>query len=360
VAAGESAVVRFKMPVAGVTSAHDLIRGLITWDNSKQQDAVLMKSDGLPTYHLANVVDDHLMEISHILRAEEWIPSVPLHVQLYRAFVWQIPAYAHLPVMLNPLGPDGKPVLPGKLSKRKQLPTVAETEDEDTPKTPDYTQVREFREEGYLPEALFNFLALQGAGYSASEEIFTRDQLIELFTLDRVKPSPARLDYKKLDRFNSLYIRSLPVEELARRLRPYLLQAGLEVNTEVLLQVTPLIQERLTQLDEVVSWAGFFFQEEIQVDPADLVGKDLTAEQSRAVLARARETMAGLPSFGHDSLETTLRDLAEELELKAGTLFGMLRQALTGQKVAPPLFGTMIVLGRALTLQRIRQAEEKL
>jgi glutamyl-tRNA synthetase len=343
-AAGDPYVVRLAMPLEGTTSFVDLIRGEITVENSTQDDLVLLKSDGLPTYHLANVVDDHFMEISHIMRADEWIPTAPRHVRLYEAFGWEMPAIAHLPIILDPSGK-------GKISKRKKQ--VGDTVY--------YVLVREFMEAGYLPEAMFNFLARIGWSMDAETEVFSREEAIANFDLDGVNPAPASPPYSKLEWLNGVYVRQLPVEELARRLYPVLQGAGLEVEPETVLAVTPLIQERLKTLSDVLALTDFFFEDEVVYDsPEALVGKKMDAPASLSALRRARAALAGVPTFDQEALEGALRTLADELGLKAGQLFGIIRVAVTGRTVAPPLFGTLAVLGRERALTRVDMAEEQL
>jgi len=325
-------VIRLAVPLEGQTSFHDIIRGDTTVENSSLDDLVLLKSDGYPTYHLANVVDDHFMAISHIMRADEWLPSVPRHVLLYQAFGWEIPIYAHLPVILAPTGK-------GKLSKRHG--GVA---------------VHDFRREGYLPEAMVNFLARVGWSYDDKTEFFTRQELIEKFDLEGVNKSPAAFSYDKLDWMNGTYIRQLGLDELAERLLPFLTGADLATVQRIAL----LVQERLKKLAEVVELTDFFFTAELDYDLRLLIGKKMTAEESLAALARARETLASLPDFGEETLELALRALAEEMGLKAGQLFGVIRVAVTGKKVAPPLFGTLAILGREKVLQRLDKALEML
>jgi len=325
-------VIRLAVPLEGQTSFHDVIHGDTTVENSTLDDIVLLKSDGYPTYHLANVVDDHLMEISHIMRADEWLPSVPRHVLLYRAFGWEIPIYAHLPVILSPTGK-------GKLSKRHG--GVA---------------VRDFRQEGYLPEAMVNFLARLGWSYDDKTEFFTRQELIEKFDLEGVNKSPAAFSYDKLDWMNGIYIRQLELDDLAGRLLPFLTGAGLPAELTTVRRIAPLVQERLKKLAEVVEWTDFFFKTELDYDPQLLVGKKMTAAQSLAVLRRTREALAGLPAFDEGTLEPALRALAEEMGLKAGQLLGVIRLAVTGKEVAPPLFGTLAILGKERVLQRLDKA----
>jgi len=334
-------VVRFKMPLDGQTIVHDLIRGDIVFQNVELEDLVLLKSDGLPTYHLANVVDDHLMGITHIMRADEWIATAPLHRQLYRAFGWDMPAIAHLPVILSPSGK-------GKLSKRDQ------GFQEDGVQV--LIQVREFREAGYLPEAVVNFLLNTGWAFGGDREVFSVDEAMRRFRLEDINPAPARLPYEKLEWLNGVYIRNLPAEELAHRLRPYLDAAGLATDMPLLLQVAPLIQERIKTLREAVEMVGFVFRGQITVEPAMLIQKKMDAPSTARALRAAHETLAALPDFSAATQEPAMRALAERLGLKAGQLFGAVRVAVTGQTVSPPLFETMEVLGRQISLQRILRA----
>jgi len=343
-AAGEAHVIRLKVPLEGEITVHDRIRGDITFQNSILQDAVLMKSDGYPTYHLANVVDDHYMKISHILRGDEWVNSLPLHMHLYRAFGWTPPEMAHLPLILNPTGK-------GKMSKREE-------------RAPDGRLmpvfVRSFEEAGYLPEAMINYLALLGWSYDDKTEIMSRQELIERFTLERVNASPAVWNYQKLDHFNGYYIRQLPVEELARRVRPFLERAGYRVEWSRLLAIVPLIQERITRLSDAVEAADFFFLEELRpYDPAELVPPKGDAALAEAVLRRARQVL-GAVEFRREALESALRAEAEAMGVKAGVFFQPVRVACCGRKAAPPLFETLEVLGRETCLKRIGRALELL
>jgi glutamyl-tRNA synthetase len=343
-AAGESHTVRFKAPLDGEITVHDLIRGDIAFQNSILQDTVLMKSDGIPTYHLANVVDDHLMEISHILRGDEWVNSLPLHIHLYAAFGWQPPIMAHLPLILNPTGK-------GKMSKRED-------------RAPDGRLlpvfVRSFEETGYLPEAMINYLALLGWSFDDKTEIMSRAELIERFGLDRVNASPAVWNYEKLDHFNGCYIRLLPVEDLADRLLPFLEAAGYRVEREKLLAVVPLIRERITRLSDAVAVADFFFLDELApYNTADLIPPKGDASLALAVLNRARQVLA-TAGFQRDALEAALRPEAEALGLKPGSMFQPIRVATCGRKAAPPLFETLEVLGRDVCLKRIDQAIRQL
>lgn len=342
-ASGDSCVIRLAMPIEGTTSFTDMIRGEITVENHTQDDLVLLKSDGLPTYHLANVIDDHFMEISHIMRADEWIPTAPRHIRLYQAFGWKMPTIAHLPIILDPSGK-------GKISKRKkQVGTKVY-----------YVLVHEFREAGYLPDAMLNFLARIGWGLDAETEIFDRDEAVARFDLCAVNPAPASPPYSKLDWLNGVYIRQMSTDELARQLYPVLQNAGLEVEPATVTAVTPLVQERIKTLNEVTALADFFFEDEITYEPQALIGKKMDVASTLVALGRTHETLADLSVFDQETLETVLRALADDLDLKAGQLFGVIRVATTGKKVAPPLFGTLAVLGRERSLARIKQAQELL
>jgi len=333
-------VVRFKTPLEGVTTYVDVIRGQSAVDNRTLDDLVLFKSDGFPTYHLANVVDDHLMDITHIMRGDEWLPSVPRHVLLYQAFGWEPPVFAHLPVILSPTGK-------GKMSKRKTVGAGGQEYN---------VLVRDFRQKGYLPEAMINFLALVGWGYDDKTEQFSREELIHYFTLDGVNKSAAAFSYDKLDWLNGVYIRALEADDLAARLLPVLRGAGFDPDPETVQGLVPLVRERLKRLTDVVDMTDFFFAGEVTYDPALLAGKKMTLAESTAALEKAITALALLPDFEENTLEAALRALVDELGLKAGQLFGVIRVAVTGKTVSPPLFGTLHVLGRERSLARMRQA----
>ncbi len=335
-AQGITPVVRLKVPLEGQTSFHDVLYGTITVENETLDDLVLLKSDGFPTYHLAVVVDDHLMEISHIMRADEWLPSVPKHILLYNAFGWEMPIFAHLPLILRPTGQ-------GKLSKRHGD-----------------VEIRDFRRKGYLPAAMINYLARVGWSYDDKTEIFSREELIRCFDLSGVNNSPARFSYERLEWMNGYYIRQLDADDLAERLVPFMVEAGFDATVAEMRPIVPLIQERLKTLAEVVDKAHFFFKEELEYDAGLLIGKKMTAHESLAALRHARDLLAALPDFRPETTEPPMRALADELGLKAGQLFGILRVAATGGTVSPPLFETLGVLGRSRTLAHLDHAIEAL
>lgn len=336
---GESAVIRFKTPRRGEITAVDELRGEITVENQSIDDYVLVKSNGIPVYHLAAIIDDHEMDISHVLRGSEWLPTFPLHVHLYQAFGWQQPKWLHLSVFLNPSGK-------GKLSKRHS----------ESAQDAQAVFVTDMRALGYLPEAVNNWTALMGWSYDDHTEDFPMDELIDKFTIDKLKPSPAAVNFSKLDHFNGLYIRSLSVEELTDRLLPFFQAAGLEPDRGTLLQITPIIQERIRTLEEAVDMAGFFFREHAVPDADQLVGKKMTPAESAAALLATAQIIEDIPTMEVEPLEEQLRALADELGLSAGQLFGLLRLAVTAQRVSPPLIESMCVIGREAVLERLEGA----
>ncbi len=340
--AGESCVVRFRTPREGTTTAIDLLRGGIRVENGNIDDYILLKSDGTPVYHLAAMVDDHLMGITHVLRSAEWLPTFPLHVMVLQAFGWDQPVWVHLSLFLNPSGK-------GKMSKRHA---------QDLKSGEQSIYVKDLQAMGYLPEAAVNWIALMGWSYDDHTELFTMPELIEKFSLEKLTPSPAAINYTKLEHFNGLYIRSLSPEDLAGRLRPFFENAGLEPDHESLRRIAPLVQERIRTLDDAVAIAGFFFRPTIEFDPALLVAKGLTAKQSAEAARRARAVLGSLPEISLDSAEPPLRALAESMGLSAGQLFGILRIAVTGQPVSPPLIESMEIIGPEVVLARIDRAAE--
>lgn len=333
---GESHVIRFRTPREGTTEAHDHLIGSIVVQNNQLDDYILLKSDGFPVYHFAVVVDDHLMHITHALRSAEWLPTLPLHVLIYQAFGWVQPVWVHPSVLLNPSGK-------GKMSKRdpEQMKGGARA-----------IFPLDLRGLGYVPEAVNNWLALMGWAYDDHTEFFTMLDLIEKFSLDRMSASAAAVNYSKLDHFNGLHIRIFTTEDLASRTKPFFRSAGIETEDALLVRITPLIQDRIRTLDEAVSMAGFFFMEDVSPNPEDLIGKNMTSDESADAADRAFMEMSEVEPFEADELEKKLRILAEELDLKPGQLFGILRVAVTGQKISPPLFESMEIVGREKVLER--------
>jgi glutamyl-tRNA synthetase len=344
VADGETHVIRFKTPKEGSITVHDRLRGEISVENRTIDDKILVKSDGHALYHLAAMVDDHLMEITHVLRGEEWLASLPLHAHIYEAFGWQQPEWVHLSVFLKPSGK-------GKMSKRETA---------DMKLSGQSIFVNELKDLGYLPEAVNNWIALMGWSYDDKAEFFTMADLAEKFSLDKLNPSPAAIDFKKLDHFNGLHIRALDPKELTKRLLPYFEQAGIDADPDVVAKITPIIQTRITTLDDAPEISGFFFKGTIEVAEEELLGNQMTAAESAAALQRAYEILEVLPKFDAASMEEPMRAVADELGLKAGQLFGMLRNVVTGQQVSPPLFESMEIVGKIPVMGRIQEAIQRL
>lgn len=339
VEAGEKHVVRFKMPRDGQTKAVDLMRGEITWENSELDDTIILKSDGLPTYHLAALADDYEMKITHVIRGSEWLPSFPLHVNIVRAFGWPEPAWMHLSVFLKPSGK-------GKMSKREAAQALNDGHS---------IFVTDLRELGYTPEGILNWIVLMGWGV-ADDDVMTLDQMVQRFDTSHLTASPAAINFAKLDHFNGTHIRMLATEDLAARVKPFLERAAIDVDDALLLKIIPLIRERLVTLDEALPFAGFFFQETVTPTPEELVAKDLTPAQSAGIARKALEILGNLPELTHASAEPLLRAFVEESGFQPNQVFGILRVAVTGQKVSPPLFESMELIGREKVLKRIQNA----
>lgn len=337
---GLGRVVRFKTPLEGMPiTVHDLIRDDVTFELSTLDDFVILKSDRFPTYHLANVVDDHEMEITHVLRAEEWLPSTPRHLLLYQAIGYDPPAFGHLPMLL---GSDR-----AKLAKRHGA-----------------TSLLDYKEKGFLPEAMFNFLALLGWSLDDKTEIISMEELVQHFSLERIVKSAAIFNIEKLTWMNGVYIRRLSQENLTDRLRKILdSQTAAEealkalprpIDPEYLKTIVPLIQDRLKTLSEEEVWelCSFFFLEPPEYQDS-LLPKGLDRQTTQSALAATAQALQTLEAFDSQHLESTLRPLAERLGLKTGQLFGAIRLAVTGSTAAPPLFDTLAVLGRERVLHRL-------
>lgn len=336
------AVIRFKIPMGEKTTFHDLIRGEVTFDNALLDDFVLLKSDGYPTYHLANVIDDHFMQISHVMRAEEWLSSTPRHLMLYNAFGYEPPMFAHLPIIL---GPDRS-----KLSKRHGAVSILE-----------------YKEQGYLPEAMMNFLALLGWAFDGRTELFTRDELFQYFSIERISQTSAIFNKEKLDWMNGVYMRKLSPEEFLKRALPVLekelpQEVKRPLDQSYVARVLPLIQERVKTLKEAgqkeLTW--FFFIDELDYPAEWLIDQKLDKATTVAMLEAVLQRLSALENFDAATLENQLRPMAAELNLKTGQLFGTIRTAVTGLTATPPLFQTMEVLGKEKCLARIRKGIARL
>ena len=340
ITAGERHVIRFKTPKEGSITVRDYLRGDITLENKNLDDYILVKSDGLALYHLAAMVDDHLMDITHVMRGSEWLSTFPLHAHIIRAFGWQEPVWVHLSVFLRPSGK-------GKMSKRESAQLILDGHS---------IFIKDLETLGYIPEAVANWVALMGWSYDSSTEYFTMLDLIEKFSLDKLNPAPAAINFSKLDHFNGLHIRSLAPDDLAGRLQPFLSAAGQPVDQQKLLNIIPIIRERLTTLDDVIPVAGFFFQDEVHPQPEQLVGAGMTASGSAEAARRAYQLLQPLAEISLETAEPPLRQLADELGIKAGQFFGILRVAVTGQPVSPPLFESMAIIGKEKVMHRLQNA----
>jgi glutamyl-tRNA synthetase len=340
-AAGREYVIRHKMPLDGQTIVPDLIRGDIVFENTQLTDYVLLKSTGLPTYHLAVVVDDHLMNITHVVRGDEWINTAPVHMQLWQAFGWEMPAYVHPSVILNPSGK-------GKLSKRTQ--SFAEGDQLVL------VRVEEFQENGYLPEAVINFLTNVGWSFGDDREIFTVAETLERFELSQLNPAPTSLPYSKLDWLNGQYIQNLTPLELAQAIKPFLEREGYEVNVPALLDIVPSMSVRLKRLPEALEWLRFLYEDTpLEATAEQLTHKKMPLEFARTAFAEAKALVATVEPFDTETIGAALREIGDRNteNNKAGPFLGTMRFAMTGQKVSPPLFESMVALGRERTLARL-------
>jgi glutamyl-tRNA synthetase len=343
---GASPVVRFKMPREGDTVFHDYLRGDVTFKNALIDDFVILKSDGFPTYHLAEAVDDPAMEITHVIRGEEWLSSAPRHKLLFEALGHELPVFVHVSIIL---GNDR-----ARLSKRHGAQSVLE-----------------YRELGYLPDAVFNFLGLMGWSLDDKTEIISRDEFVEHFTLDRLLTSPAIFDIEKLNWMNGVYMRAMPEDRLTLLLKEWLekpeASGGLPdqvqrpLDLEYTARIVPLVRERVKHLSEARDMMAFFYLPD-GVDPSEdmLLGKAFAKDRARgaSVLTAALVRAEAVERWTAEFLEAEFRALAQELGVKAGDLFMIMRVAVTGRTVAPPLFETIEIVGRERCVFRLRTAAQ--
>lgn len=327
---GESYVIRLKMPDDEIVSYQDVVLGEISFNTNDVDDQVLMKSDGFPTYHLAVVVDDHLMEISHILRGMEWVSSMPKHIKLYQYLGWDMPETGHLPLLLDPNG--------GKMSKRFGA-----------------THARAFLDQGYLPEAMLNFLALLGWTHPDEKEVFGLDEFIEVFDIHDLHKSNAVFDRQKLDWMNGVYIRQLSGDDLSKKLIMRNEELT-KVDCAYVSNIVPLVQERMKTLGEFAELTHYFF-EDPQVSLESVLQKGKTSEETKEVLQKAAEVLEGISEdqWNTANLEKYLRELQESLlDWSPKQLFMSIRIAVTGETATPPLFDTLAVIGKRRVLSRLR------
>jgi glutamyl-tRNA synthetase len=343
---GEKFVLRFRVPrgAGEAVAFHDLVYGEQSKMADDIEDFALLRSSGAPTYHLASCADDVDIRITHIIRGQDHLTNTFKHVLIFRAAGLEPPQFAHLPLLI---APDGS-----KLSKRRHGPVVS---------------VTTWRDGGFLPEAYVNFLCLLGWSPKNDREQMTRDELVQAFSLEGVNRSNAVVNFTEQDPFdpkavwlNAEHIRTMPAAELTEKLLPVVEAAGFKVDRKKLAQITPLIQERIRLLHDVVTIGDFFFLDELApYDSAELIPKKGDASMALCVLEKAVETLL-TAEFSHDGLESALRAAAQPLGVKAGQMFEPIRVAVCGRKTAPPLFGTLEVLGRETCLKRIQLAIEKL
>lgn len=343
---GEPYVIRFKMPAGENIHFDDLIRGHIVVNTDTLDDKVLFKSDGMPTYHLANIVDDHLMEISHVIRGEEWLPSLPLHVLLYRSFGWQAPLFAHLPLLLKP---DGK----GKLSKR-------DGDRMGFPVFPLYWPYGEtakgYREEGYLPEAFVNMLALLGWNPGTEKEIFSMDELINEFSIERVHKSGSRFDPEKAKWFNHYYLQKQSNRQLAMEFREILRARGFHYDIVELEVLVGLVKERISFLHEIWNETDFFFIAPVVYD--ETVIKKRWKAETPAQMNELKSVLEGIQDFTPANIEQKVREWIEIRGYNTGAVMNAFRLVIVGASRGPHMFDIISWIGKEETLRRIGRGLE--
>jgi glutamyl-tRNA synthetase len=319
----DGGAIRIRMPDEGTTGWQDAVKGWIDFPNEQLDDLVLVRSDGRPTYNFASPFEDAQDRITHVIRGEDHVSNTPKQINILCALGADLPVYAHAP---NLVGPDGK-----KFSKRHGAQSIDE-----------------FRDAGYIAPALMNFLALLGWSYDDKATVMSRDELVGRFSLERVQPSPATFDYKKLDWLNGVYLRNLSEDEYAHELLLWLGENGYDWDAELVRRTVPLVQEKIARLGEYPAYAGFFFHE-VEPDPSLL---------DPEVLRRARDVLEMVSDWTAPAIEAELRGLAEGLDLKPAKAFQPIRAAVTGSKISPGLFESLELLGREEALSRLRRAAD--
>jgi len=348
IANGSAYVIRFKTPVGETLHLHDIIRGDIKFETSLLDDKVLFKSDGMPTYHLANIVDDHLMETSHVIRGEEWLPSMPLHVLLYRAFGWEAPEFAHLPLILKPVGN-------GKLSKR-------DGDKLGFPVFPlEWTTLEGissgYREKGFFPEAVVNFLALLGWNDGTDKELFSLEELVDAFDLDRVHKSGAKFDPEKNKWFNHQYLIKQSDDDLAKAFAPIVYEKGIDVDYTTLVQIVASIKERAHFVSEFWDLCDFFFVAPTSYDEkASKNWKEETPELMRQLIG----VLSNIEDFTSANIETIVKDWLTANEIGMGKVMQPFRLSLVGALKGPHLFDIAALIGKEETIKRIEHAIDTL
>ena len=344
IAAGEDFVIRFKTPVNETLQLHDIIRGDIQFETNLLDDKVLFKSDGMPTYHLANIADDHLMETSHVIRGEEWLPSMPLHVLLYRSFGWEAPEFAHLPLILKPVGN-------GKLSKR-------DGDKLGFPVFPLQWQTNEgissgYRENGFFPEAVINFLALLGWNDGTDQELFSLDELVKAFDLNRVHKSGAKFDPDKNKWFNHQYLQKQSNESLAYSFSSILNEKGISIAHEKLVNIVSLIKERANFVSEFWEMSDFFFQAPTSYD--EKASKNWK-EETPILMNQLIVVLNSIENFSSLNIETIVKDWMTQNDIGMGKVMQPFRLSLVGALKGPHLFDIVELIGKEETTKRLEKA----
>ncbi len=344
---GQEYVIRFKMPQE-ILTMQDLIRGEVVVDTKILDDKVLFKSDGMPTYHLANIVDDHLMKITHVIRGEEWLPSMPLHILMYRAFGWKAPQFSHLPLILKPAGMGN-----GKLSKRDGdkmgfpvFPLLW--------KDPETGAISKgYREDGYLPEALLNFLALLGWNPGTDQEIFTKEELIKLFDLERVSKSGARFDIEKAKWFNHQYLHQKNSEELAKEYLKILSEKNVNSSQEIVEKIVALIRDRATFITDFWELSSFFFIAPTQYDEKAM--KKQWKENSSEILDKIVNILGSQEDFSSANTEHIVKEFITNNGFSLGQVMPLIRLALVGDMKGPHIFDIAEIIGKDETIKRLEK-----
>lgn len=347
--AGEPYVVRIKMPRNEEVRFEDMIRGWVVVNTQNLDDKVLFKSDGMPTYHMANIVDDHLMKITHVIRGEEWLPSAPLHVMMYRALGWERPQFAHLPLILKP---DGN----GKLSKRDgdRLGFPVFPTEWQSPENGEISSG--YREQGYFPEAFINMLAFLGWNPGTNQEIFSLEELVEAFSIERVGKAGARFDPDKTRWFNQQYLRMQPDEKTGEQLLALLKEKGIETTLETATKVSGLLKERAVFVRDMVEEGLYFFQSPEVYDEKTIQKK--WNEQSAPLLTELKSRFENIEEFKSEALENEFKAFLSEKKLGFGAVGPILRVAISGKGMGPGIFDIAEIIGREETLLRIQRAIE--
>ncbi|MGL2965435.1 glutamate--tRNA ligase [Flavobacterium sp. XGLA_31] len=348
IANDEAYVIRFKTPVNETLQLHDIIRGDLKFETNLLDDKVLFKSDGMPTYHLANIVDDHLMETSHVIRGEEWLPSMPLHHLLYKAFGWEAPEFAHLPLILKPIGN-------GKLSKR-------DGDKMGFPVFPLEWKSEEgissgYREKGFFPEAVVNFLALLGWNDGTDQEIFSLEELAEKFDLNRVHKAGAKFDPEKNKWFNHQYLQKQSDESLAEAFAPTLAEKGITIEKDKLVRIVSSIKERANFVSEFWDLADYFFTAPTVYD--EKAAKNWKEETPR-LMQELISVLENISDFTSVSIETVVKDWMTQNEIGMGKVMQPFRLSLVGALKGPHLFDIVELIGKEATIERLEKAIERL